>query len=392
MIITKQYVRDNLHKSALEFFEKNFTTPLDTDKIVVTGGDRSGFWEHIKRYNEDKNVYDHHGNLLSRECKTGSNTFKYDDQNRQIECRYNGDIVTYHKYDKRGNLVEHMTHTGFIEKKKYNKRNELIWDISSRLETTRVRNKKGLMTKLIESDNDGWKRITAYKYDANGNILMINHNNKTTTVYRYDSVNRLIYEKSPCGDVTSHEYDKLGRKTKRRCTFTKTETTWRYIDKRTIITTKILHKEKEIMKMIFDKNGKEVYRKNELGETTHRWYNKHGNLTKEKNNRGGSKTIKYDYKQRVVEKICVGYMTRKDPIKDTWKYNRKDQLVATSDGWENTQKEYRYDKRGNLIYRKVLKGKKTVCIETCRYHHNKQGNLTSIVYCDKYKQMTIKYL
>ena len=97
---------------------------------------------------------------------------------------------TVYGYDPNGNITSITTPEGF--------KTLLFYDASDRL------------IKIIREDGKDIKRVTAYEYDAAGNLVKLTDCNGNSIKYDYDSMNRRIRITDKEGGVTRLFYDEAG--------------------------------------------------------------------------------------------------------------------------------------------------------------------------------------
>lgn len=138
--------------------------------------------------------YDYARQLETRRTVAGlTETRTYGALNRVVDHVDRNGNLTHHDYDVRGNLLRRTFADGTYHE----------WTRGSRGEPTSFR------------DRDG--RVTSYTYDARGNVAQIVRpaqplEANPVTSFSYDLDGRVLSRTDPMGNVTTYEYDVLGRR------------------------------------------------------------------------------------------------------------------------------------------------------------------------------------
>ncbi|QJD85852.1 RHS repeat protein [Cohnella herbarum] len=325
------------------------------------------------------------GNLISQKDKRGSVTlFKYDANNRIIEKRAplefdaGGNVVYAIEttvYDKVGNVIKQtMTNSkdkSFIRETRYTYAdNNLV---------------------LTVSDNGG--AYTKYTYDKNGNVIkketLRDKDRYDVEEFSYDNQDRMIEDIRLANDrdiadaaslaniadlrdpaylgqvrlITSYEYDLLGNKIKqidpRAYAFSADDTGNRGM----YAVTYTYDALNRVDKIIRKQDGQDVY--------TQYTYDKVGNKTVIRNERGFVTTYAYDGMNRLVtvtdslnQSVTTQYDTAGNRIVvmnakgDTmsFAYDKLNRLINTTDAYGTIINENVYDANGNVIKKIDAKG------------------------------------
>jgi RHS repeat-associated protein len=115
-------------------------------------------------------TYDSHRNLLTAtDSLTGTVTYTYDAADNLTSVTYPGGLSLTYSYDASGRLTQIVDQTGFT--------------------TNYVYNSLGQLTELTDASNNV---ITAYGYDAAGNLISKTNANGTSTLYTYDAAGNVL--------------------------------------------------------------------------------------------------------------------------------------------------------------------------------------------------------
>ncbi len=239
---------------------------------------------------------------------------------------------------------------------------------------------------------DGLDVETSFNYNAIGELLSVVHPNKEVTTYEYDGLGRKTSVRHPDTGLTTYEYDAAGNMT------AKQTPNLRAADGRIRYT----YDYERLSEIVYPKN---IYNRvtYTYGDSTETKYNRAGRLKLVEDGSGGeayyygklgevTKTVKtvllaetdirtYIWEADYDSWNRVNTMTYPDGEVVTYGYDKGGNLLTMRTEKEGDSQtliaEQRYDKYGNLTYRKMGNGTETAYDYDERRLHLNQMSLTS---------------
>lgn len=311
----------------------------------------------------------------------GMTVYEYDEMGRLHSYKEPDGMGEEYTYDANGNLLSKKNPAGEKISYEYDCMNRVVKTVNPMGgERSYTYDAVGNITS-VRDEND---RITFYEYSPNGNLIKVTSADQTETLYEYDvvgnvknilrkgekSVQETEFEwdlsgnvkkiKNPLGDVEEYIYNKCGLLIKK-------------IDQEGYETSYHYDSVGKIDKISYADNREARFSYNLLKqlEVIHDW----SGITNIKVDKKGmplsitdphGDTVQYEWGS-MGEKRKIIYP---DGEQASYEYNAANQLIKMCSGDEAT--EYRYDKMGRFISRRMPNGLKT------EYSYNNLGRISRI--------------
>lgn len=197
----------NHSRRTLDYDALNRITHITIEQEEYKGNRWRGNWETIEVL---EYRYDEAGNVTAQNRKTeqyGSDQwayFEYDQVNRLIAADYPSNEDIDYVWDNAGNLVEKQTKTHSFTYR-YNDANQLLEMKGHRL--------PGFSCDYAQCEDDEYSdsQWFSYQYDANGYLTDVSNNTEQQT-YQHDALGRMTNVTNPDGTAVTYGYDARSRR------------------------------------------------------------------------------------------------------------------------------------------------------------------------------------
>ena len=292
-------------------------------------------------------TYDNNENITSITNKNGdTKTFTYDASNNVIESTDEMGLTTSYEYDDIYNIVKVSDNANNEEHRTYDRVGNLIKVVDSiNREVNYEYNIFGEQVKKIDKDN----AITQYNYDNNGNLTKVIRPDNQELIYTYDKHNKLtktklndveyeytydrnyniIKEKNPLGNFVEWTYDNEGN------------------------TTQVKDEEGNITSNEYDHIGRIIKQTDGNGNNTELKYDRNNNVVEIKTAENITNKFEYDKESRLTKEIDgenhfikyeydgLGNILKKTTESNevtTYTYDRHNIMTSMTDALGNTER------------------------------------------------------
>jgi YD repeat-containing protein len=109
MLITLDWLKQHhACQHGIDWYERNFKQPIDTDKIEIIG-DYNDYFRWIKITLKCKHEYDDKNNRIKEIDSDGDVwQYEYDDRNNRIKIIFSNSNIIQYEYDNRNNLIKEI--------------------------------------------------------------------------------------------------------------------------------------------------------------------------------------------------------------------------------------------------------------------------------------------
>ncbi len=381
---TLKYIYDKLN---------SVTDKIDQYDITIEKLEYDNLGRQIKSTNANGDyieyTYDANNNILTKKDEEGNiETYEYDVLNNKTKYTDKNQNVTAYEYDSKNNLTKVKNALNEVNTYTYDNQGNVLTqkDASSNVISFVYDINGNEIKKIDQLSNEDVKT-----YYQNGLLKTFKTNNGDIFTYTYDVHDRLVSEEVN-NEVTTYEYDNNSNKTKignilktydelnRVISSTENGKTVSYTylddDKKLVVT----DPNQNVTTEEYDKVGR-LKKVTSSGKVTEYEYNNDGSLNKQVDE---SKVSEYEYYKDkmlknlttktksgiLIEENSYEYDANNNILKDNSKvytYDALNRIKTTNDT------EYTYDKSGNIASKTVIDGN---TIKATTYIYNAKNQLT----------------
>lgn len=333
---------------------------------------------HRSRYE-----YDPGGNLICQTNPAGGTTLvEYDDAGRAARIVEPTGAATRLSYDSAGHLLRVADEQGERERFTYDERGLLT--TSQHRDGTRIEWEQGPTGPRVHSMGgpDAQAAPWIYSYDAHGNVLRIQREDRVLLRCEYDQLDRLTRQVNDRGLEIRYEYDPMGRLTAWRDSLGDAGRIEYDAVGRPV---RVVSGEQTLWRYAYDRSGNLVARIDALGHAIRYQYGPAGRLVSVTTPRGERVAFTYDAEGSLAtaarasagkstwQHDALGNVTQTtDPLGRVWRaqFDAAGRLTSATDAEQQTS-SFTYDSVGQLRQRRRPNG------SVVRYAYDDQGRLRS---------------
>jgi len=281
--------------------------------------------------------------------------------------------ITAYSYDKSGNLVR--TDTALTtERAVYDKTGLLLesTDANGVVTAYTYDAASRLLTRTLDAQDGGLKRVTTYGYDAKGQTVSVTDPNGTVTAidfdlagqvlsqtvdptglnlqtrYDHDTTGRILRVTAPNGSVTQYTYDAAGRRVMEQVDPEGLDLTRRYEYDDAGNVTRVIDANGNATRYAYDANNRLVFTLDPLGNVTQQIYDAEGRVVRRTSYAASIDIAGLTDKPTVAQIQARVRATAGMDLSESYRYDRDGRLRFSVDG-TGAVVEYKYDKANNVV-------------------------------------------